>query len=257
MDTLVNALSNAIPELLIAGLVTLVSAVAAGILAMVIAIPTAFARRSKVTLVRSIATFYVETIRGTPLLLQLTVWYFGVSLLVQYLFGLSMVGQVYNILTLFNSNSLFTPLSTVVGSLPGLVFAVIGLGVNYGAYIAEVIRGGIEAVPQGQLEAAESLGLSRWQLSRHIVLPQALRIMIPPITNNFITLIQDTSFLLVLGIFELTLRTQSFALANSNILVRWEFYIVELVMYFVLCYSLALFSRRMERRQAHMALGAQ
>jgi His/Glu/Gln/Arg/opine family amino acid ABC transporter permease subunit len=252
VDFLLHSLVLAIPALLNATLLTAGSSLLAGLLAMTIAIPVAFARLSKIALLRSIATFYVETIRGTPLLLQLLVWYYGVRELLLFLFNLSIDTQVYNVLTAVNSNSLFPR-----GGVSSLFFAVVGLGFNYGAYLAEVIRGGIQAVPQGQIEAAQTLGLSRWQTSRLIVLPQALRIMIPPLTNNFITLIQDTAFLQVLGVAELSLVSQSFAVATSNIAVRWEFYIVELVIYFILCYSLALLSRRSERRQAHMALGAQ
>jgi len=103
-------------------------------------------------------------------------------------------------------------------------------------------------VDRGQTEAGESLGLSHLQVSRYIVLPQALRLMIPPLTNNFITLVQDTSFFFALGIFELSLRTQSFALATSNPFVRWEFYLAELLIYFAICFSLATVSRRLEAR---------
>lgn len=257
MDLLVRSFTTAMPSILVGAVVTIVSSLIAIVLAMVFAIPTAFARLSKVTLVRSVATFYVETIRGTPLLLQLLAWYYGARLLLLFLFNLNIDTQFYNLLTALNSNSLNDPITKATGGVSGIFFAIFGLAFNYGTYLAEVIRGGIQAVPPGQLEAAESLGLSRLQTSRYIVLPQALRIMIPPLTNNFITLVQDTAFFLVLGVTELSLTTQSFALGTSNIPVRWEFYLIELVIYFIICYSLALLSRRMEKRQAHMALGAQ
>jgi len=257
VDLLVRSFTTAIPGILVGTVVTVVASFFGIILAMVFAIPTAFARLSKVTLIRSIATFYVETIRGTPLLLQLLVWFYGARFLLFFLFNLNLDTQFFNLLTAFNSNNLNDPITRATGGVSGLLFAIFGLSFNYGAYLAEVIRGGIQAVPPGQLEAAESLGLSRLQTARHIVLPQALRIMIPPLTNNFITLIQDTAFFLVLGVTELSLTTQSSAVGTSNIPVRWEFYIIELVIYFILCYGLALVSRSTERRQAHMALGAQ
>src|SRR5205807_1998269 len=115
-------------------LLTLIGAVLAGILAMIFAIPTAFARLSKVTLIRSIATFYVETIRGTPLLLQLVVWFYGVRILLLFLFNVNVDAVALNVLTALNSNSLF-PRDTGVSNL---VFAIFGLGFNYGAYMAEV-----------------------------------------------------------------------------------------------------------------------
>lgn len=233
-------------------LLTIIGAVLAGILAMIFAIPTAFARLSRVTLIRSIATFYVETIRGTPLLLQLFVWFYAVRILLLYLFNLDVDAAVLNVLTALNSNNLF-PRGTGVSNF---VFAIFGLGFNYGAYMAEVIRGGIESVDHGQIEAAHTLGLSRFQTARHIILPQALRIVVPPLTNNYITLIQDTAFFYFLGIIELSQRTQQLAVSTSNNVLRWEWYVIELAVYFVICYSLSLVSRRFEARTAHTLAGA-
>jgi ABC-type amino acid transport system permease subunit len=122
--------------------------------------------------------------------------------------------------------------------------------------MAEVIRAGVQSVEHGQTEAALSLGLSRAQTTRFIILPQALRIMIPPLTNNFITLVQDTAFLQILGVFELSLVIQSAVQATSNPIVRWGLYAVALAIYFVICYSLALISRRAERRTQRTMAGA-
>ena len=257
MDLLVRSFTTHIPVILVGTLITIISSLLAIILAMAFAIPTAFARLSKVRLVRTIATFYVETIRGTPLLLQLLIWYYGARLLLLFLFNLNIETQFFNLLTALNSNSLEEPITTATGGVAGIFFAIFGLAFNYGAYLAEVIRGGILAVAPGQIEAAQSLGLSSRQTSRYVVVPQALRIMIPPMTNNFITLVQDTAFFQILGVLDLSLSTQSSALATSNIAVRREAYIIELVIYFIICYSLALASRAAEKRQAHMALGAQ
>ena len=146
-------------------------------------------------------------------------------------------------MTALNSNCIYPK-----NGVSGIFFAVIGLSFNYGAYLAEVIRAGVLAVEGGQTEASLSLGLSRFQTMRYIVLPQALRIMIPPITNNFITLVQDTAFWQILAVYELSLVTQSVAQLTNNNLIRWEFYTVELAIYFVICYSLALISQRLERR---------
>lgn len=233
-------------------LLTIIGAVLAGILAMIFAIPTAFARLSSVTLIRSIATFYVETVRGTPLLLQLIVWYYGARILLLYLFNLNVDTVAYNVLTAFNSNSLF-PRGTGVSNL---VFAIFGLAFNYGAYMAEIIRGGIESVDHGQIEAAHTLGLSRFQSARHIILPQSLRIVAPPLTNNYITLVQDTAFFQILGVVELSLRTQQLTLSTSNSVLRWEWYAIELAVYFAICYSLSLVSRHFEARTAHTLAGA-
>src|SRR5262249_51591892 len=245
MTDLFQPLFKALPEILDAAKLTIIGSLIAIVLAMAFAIPAGFGRLSRITVVRSLSTFYVETIRGTPLLLQLLVWSFGVQTLLVSLFGFNVDTALYNLLTELNSNSLFP-----AEGISKLFFAIFGLSFNYGAYLAEVIRAGILAVDRGQTEAGASLGLSTFQVSRYIILPQALRLMIPPLTNNFITLVQDTSFFFVLGIFELSLRTQSFALATSNSLVRWEFYTAELVIYFIICFSLATISRRLEARGA-------
>lgn len=252
MSGFISLLGQAPSLLADAVIMTLVGSVVAAVLAMLIAIPVAFGRLSNVRLIRSIATFYVETIRGTPLLLQLLVWFFAVQILLTFLFNFNIDTATYNLLTDLNSNSLLAGKP----SLAPPVFAIFGLAFNYGAYLAEVIRGGIESVDHGQIEAAQMLGLSSFQIARYIVLPQALRIMIPPLTNNLITLVQDTSFFQVLGVVDLSLRVQQLTTAISNATIRWEWYAVELAIYFAICYSMALVSRRYEARMAHTLAGA-
>lgn len=251
MGALVNALVSAFPALLGATELTIACAVVAALIALALGIPAGFGRVSRAPLVRSLSTFYVETIRGTPLLLQLFVWYYGVSIVLLTLFNLDIDTTVYQVLTALNSNSFFP-----TGGVSSFFFAVVGLGFNYGAYMAEVVRAGIQAVDPGEVEAAHSLGLSNFQTSRLVVLPQALRLMTPSLTNNLITLVQDTSFLQVLGIAELSLVTYGFTTAISSPSIRWTFYGVALLEYFVICYALALVSQWYERRTAHTLAGA-
>jgi His/Glu/Gln/Arg/opine family amino acid ABC transporter permease subunit len=216
------------------------------VLAMIFAIPAGLGRLSRVPAIRGVCTFYVEVIRGTPLLLQLFIWFFGIKIVLLTLFNFNIDTQVYNLLTALNSNTLYSLLPPAGAS--SIFLAIVGLSFNYGAYLAEVIRAGVLAVDTGQTEASLSLGFSQFQTMRYIVLPQALRIMIPPITNNFITLVQDTAFWQILAIPELSLATQTIAQESSSNLIRWEFFTVELAIYFVICYSLALISRRIETR---------
>lgn len=251
MDILIRTIVQNAPLLLNAALITLLGSLVSIVLAMILAVPTAFARIAKNPLARSISTFYVETIRGTPLLLQLLVWFYGARFLLLYLFNFNADTAFYNLLTTLNSNTLFPS-----QGVSNIFFAVIGLAFNYGAYLSEVIRAGIEAVDHGQVEAAEVLGLSRFQIARYITLPQALRIMTPPLTNNFITCIQDSAFWQVLGVFELSLQTFTLSQAISNSLIRWGLYGMELVIYFIICYSLALVSQRVEARLARGVAGA-
>ena len=253
MDTLIETLKLNAPLLVSAVLITVLGSAISIVLAMTLAIPTAFARLSKNVLLRSVSSFYVETIRGTPLLLQLLVWLYGARLLLIYLFNFNPSIALYNLLTYFNSNSLMPAFDVT-----GLFFAVIGLSFNYGAYLSEVIRAGIEAVDRGQVEAAQALGLSQLQIARYVTLPQALRIMIPPLTNNFITLVQDSSFWYVLGVYEITLTITTLvqAISISNQVTRWGLFTFELALYFVICYSLAFASQRIEARLSKGVAGA-
>lgn len=253
MDALWNTLVVIFPRLVSGVAVTIVVFVFSAILSMAIAIPVGLGRTSRSRIIRSLCTFYVETIRGTPLFLQLSVWFFGIQVVLISLFGFNADQFVYNLLTAFDSNTLFP-----ANGVSGLFFGIIGLSVNYGAYMAEVIRAGVLSVEQGQTEAALSLGLSRFQASRFIVLPQALRIMIPPLTNNLITLVQDTAIVstVVVGLYDLELVVQTTVQANGSPLVRWGLYLVELGIYFLMCYPLALISRRAERRTQSTMAGA-
>ncbi|HEX3776881.1 MAG TPA: ABC transporter substrate-binding protein/permease [Polyangiaceae bacterium] len=122
---------------------------------------------------RALATAYVEVLRGTPVLLQLYVLYYGLSSFVR---------------------------------LSPILAAVLGLGLNYAAYEAEVHRGALAALPRGQTEAASSLGLSRLQVLRHVLLPQSLRIALPALTNDFVALLKDSSLVSVITVVELTKR---------------------------------------------------
>jgi His/Glu/Gln/Arg/opine family amino acid ABC transporter permease subunit len=253
MDALWNTLVIIFPKLVSGVAITLLIFVFSAILSMAIAIPVGLGRVSRSAIIRTLCTFYVETIRGTPLFLQLSVWFFGIQIVMISLFGFSADQSLYNLLTALNSNALFP-----TTSVSGLFFGIIALSVNYGAYMAEVIRAGVLSVEHGQTEAALSLGLSRGQTARFIVLPQALRIMIPPLTNNLITLVQDTAIVstVVVGVYDLELVIFTSAIATSNYVVRLGLYAIDLAIYFVICYSLALISRRAERRTQQTMAGA-
>jgi His/Glu/Gln/Arg/opine family amino acid ABC transporter permease subunit len=251
MDIFIRTIVENAPLLVNATLITLFGSLFSIVLAMILAVPTAFLRLSNNLLLRSVSTFYVETIRGTPLLLQLYIWFYGASFLLLYLFNFNVDRLLYNLLTTINSNSLYPS-----QGVSNVFFAVVGLSFNYGAYLSEVIRAGIEAVDRGQVEAAQALGLNQFQVARYVTLPQALRIMTPPLTNNFITLIQDSSFWQVLGLYELSHESLSLTLAISNNTVRWGIYSLELAIYFAICYSLAFVSSRTEARLSRGVAGA-
>src|SRR5215831_13328952 len=170
MSQLWPALSLQIPKIINGTLITIIGALISMVLAMVFAIPAGLGRLSRVPAIRGVSTFYVEVIRGTPLLLQLFIWFFGIKIVLLTLFYFNIDTQVYNLLTALNSNTLYSLLPPAGAS--SIFLAIIGLSFNYGAYLAEVIRAGVLAVDTGQTEASLSLGFSQLQTMRYIVLPQ-------------------------------------------------------------------------------------
>lgn len=153
--------------------------VASFALALVVGLAAALMRLSRSPLLRTPAALYVEVVRGIPLLVLLLYIAFVVTPWLADVTGLGW----------WRDNR---------------VRAVLGLGIGYGAYLAEVYRAGIEAVPRGQLEAALSLGMSRSQALRHVVLPQAVRTVLPPLGNDFVALLKDSSLASVISVTELT-----------------------------------------------------
>jgi polar amino acid transport system substrate-binding protein len=160
---------------------------------------------------------FIEVIRGTPLLIQLFIIFYGLPSL-----GIK-----------------FSPLSA----------AVIGLGLNYAAYEAENYRAGIQSIPRGQLDAALALGLTRIQTIRKIVLPQAVRLVIPPVTNDFIALLKDSSLVSVITMVELTKMYDQLAATNYDYI---GIGLLTAAIYFVLGLPIARLSRTLEARLAYM-----
>ena len=156
-----------------AGLTLFVSAVSI-VLATILALFGALGRLSKNPIANGVSGFYISLIRGTPLLVQIYIWYLGLP-----------------------------RLDIVLSAVPA---GILALGVNYGAYMTEIFRAGIQAVSKGQHEAAAAIGMSRAQTLRRIVLPQAFRIVIPPIGNEFIAMMKDSSLVSLMGVWELTFR---------------------------------------------------
>lgn len=231
------------PFLFQGALVTIVISIASMILAVILGLIGALGRLSRFAPLRWLATVYVEVVRGTPLLVQLLMWYFGIGLLLSSL-GFNPYAAAFQFMTVLQSNSL------VPDSFNGIFYGFIGLGFNYGAYLTEVFRSGIESVHQGQTEAALSLGLDSAQTMRRIVLPQAIRITIPPFTNYFITLIQDSSLLATLSVIELEQQTYSLAFPLTDSNTKLFVFIFGALFYLALCYPLTLLSSFLESRMS-------
>lgn len=234
-----------LPVLIQGAVVTIVISLISMFFATIFGFLGALGRLSKIAPIRWIALVYVEVIRGTPILVQLLLWGFGVSAALSNV-GFDPFNVAYSVMTALQNNSLLPPPQTFDAAFYG----ILGLSFNYGAYLTEVFRAGIESVDKGQGEAAMSLGMSPGQSLRHIILPQAVRITIPPFTNYFITLVQDSALLSVIGgVIELQETTTALASPLSSEPFRQLFvYVFGALIFLIICYPLALFSRFLERR---------
>ena len=182
-------------------------------LGLLIAILVAMMRISNNALARGIARTFVSIIRGTPLLVQLFVVFYG--------------------------------LPTIGVLLDPWPSAIIALSLNVGGYASEVVRAAILAVPKGQWEAGSPIGMSNTQTLRRIVLPQAARVSVPPLSNTFISLVKDTSLASVILVTELFRQAQQIAAASSQFLVL---YIEAAVVYWVICLALSAGQSAIEKR---------
>ena len=201
---------------------TILLSVVSMALAFPIAVAVALGRRSNLPAIKSLCVVYIELVRGVPL-----------------------------ISVLFMA-SFMLPLFMPVGKSPDVLLrVVIGITLFAAAYMAEIIRGGLQTLPRGQLEAAASLGLGYWQTQRKIVLPQALSAVVPGIMNNFISLLKDTSLVTIVSLYELTGALQLALGSDPN----WrpfkiEAYIFIAAIYFAICFSMSRYSLRIEKRLA-------
>jgi general L-amino acid transport system permease protein len=181
----------------------------------------ALARRSTMPVLQSLAIGFIELIRGVPLISLL----FMASVMLP----------------------LFLPTGVTIDKL---LRAQIALILFAAAYLAEVVRGGLQAIPAGQYEAADALGLSYWRKTLLVILPQALRIAIPPLVNTFIGFFKDTSLVLIIGLFDLlsTIKVSLTEPAWSGFGI--EAYLFASIVYFVFCYAMSSYSQNLERQLA-------
>ncbi|MHC1739923.1 MAG: amino acid ABC transporter permease [Anaerolineaceae bacterium] len=197
------------------------------LLVLVVGLVIALMRISKSKILRLISTVFVEVIRGIPLMVQLIFWYFAFPSLIQG------IGDSFNIASLIHFKT--NPIS----------MAILGLTICYSAYMSEVYRAGIQSISKGQMEAARSLGMTYLQAMRFVILPQAIRVILPPVGNEFVTLLKDSSLVSVVAVADMTRRGREFMAANFKPIQTW-------LMIALLYLVLTLFAGRivawMERR---------
>jgi polar amino acid transport system permease protein len=203
------------PLIIGAAPVTIVVCLASITLAIFLAILGAFGRLSTNPYVNGLASLYVSFVRGTPLLVQIYFIYFA----------LPSLGII----------------------LPALPAGIIALGFNYGAYLTEIFRAGIQAVPQGQREAASALAMPQSLIMRRIVLPQATRIVTPAIGNEFIAMIKYSALVSIIGVREVLWNAETSGRPRGNTL---EAFIIAALIYWILTIIFSFFLERLERRMA-------
>lgn len=204
------------PGILLVGLwVTIELSLVSLVFALVLGLVAGLGRVSPNPVLGKLAANYVELIRGTPLLVQIFIFYF-------------FIGTVLN--------------------LSAFWAGVSALAVFTGAYVAEIVRAGIEAVPRGQMEAARSLGMARGQAMRHVILPQALKRSLPPLAGQFINLIKDSSLVSVMALTDLTKAGREVV---SSTFAPFEVWFTVAAMYLILTGTLSFAVRRLEKRVNH------
>ncbi|MHC1682376.1 MAG: amino acid ABC transporter permease [Clostridiaceae bacterium] len=169
---------------------------------------------SKSKILNLIATAYIEFIRGTPLLVQLYIIFYALP---------SLIGM----------------------NLPDLVAAILALSINSAAYVAEIIRAGIQAIDKGQMEAGRSLGMTHATVMRYIIIPQSIKNILPALGNEFIVVIKESSIVSVIGIHELMYNADT---VRGNTFKAFEPLILVAIMYFIITFTLSKFMGRVERR---------
>jgi len=187
---------------------------------------TGLARISTNPALKWTAITYIEIIRGSPLLVQIMIWYFVIGTLINNL--------------LINYD---------MPMIPELWFGVASLAIFAGAYVAEIVRAGIQSINKGQMEAARSLGMTKAKAMRKIILPQAFKRILPPLAGQFISLIKDSSLLGVIAIRELTKATRE---AVTTSLTPYELWFLCGIMYLVITFSLSMFVQYLEKRTAEV-----
>ncbi|KGO12385.1 amino acid ABC transporter permease [Clostridium botulinum] len=178
---------------------------------------------SKNKILKYIAVSYIEFIRGTPVLVQLYIIYYG----------LPTIGIKFPEIPILGSN------------FPDFFAGILALSINSGAYVAEIIRAGIQAVDKGQMEAARSLGMSESMAMKNVIIPQAFKNILPALGNEFITIIKESSIVSIIGIHELMYNADT---VRGNIFRPFEPLLVAAVMYFILTFTLSKLLGVAERR---------
>jgi polar amino acid transport system permease protein len=208
--------------------ITIMLTVVSFVFIVILGLVGGLGRIAKNPVIHLIATLYVEIVRGVPLLVQLIWWYFAAPVVIQAIGRLLHISAIAN----YQSNA--------------ILLAIVGLVVCYGAYMSEIFRAGIQSIHKGQMEAARSLGMSYLQSMRYVILPQALRVVLPPVGNEFIMLLKDSSLVSVVAVADLTRRGREFMATHFNPIEVWT--LIALVYLIMTLFSARLIAWLEKRR---------
>ncbi len=200
------------------------------LLAAVLALLGAVAKLSNNSIAQGVAGLYVSLVRGTPLLVQIFIIYNGLPQIDTALIakGMPQIGHLF--------------------ILSAIQSGILALSLNYGAYMTEIFRAGIQSISGGQREAAESIGMNKVQILRRVILPQAVRVIIPDIANQFIAMQKDSSLVSFMGIWEMTYRANRFARQDTKFM---EMFVIAAVFYWILTIVSSWLEGLLEKRMRH------
>jgi|SRR5688500_11162666 polar amino acid transport system permease protein len=207
-----------LPQLVEGAKVTLAASLLAIVLGTIIGVLAGVAEQSRHRSLRLLVGFYISVIRGTPLYIQILV--------------------------------IFFLLPAIAVDLPRFATGVLALALNSGAYISQMIAGALTAIPTGQIEAARALAMPSRAIWRRIMIPQALRLILPPLTIEFTALVKNSAFLSVIGVIELTRTAQQIVSVTFRPTQTW---VVVAAIYFVLCFAIGLLARKLEQATSAQA----
>ena len=219
-------MKEAFLKILVALPVTLNIAIVSMILAFILSFFIAMVRINKIPVLTKLAAVYVSFIRGTPLLVQIYLSYYGIPKFLDYMH------------TNYNWN-------LDVNNIPAIIFIYVAFTLNVAAYLSETFRGAIQAVDYGQTEAAFSVGMTKWQATKRIVLPQAIVAAFPNFGNTFISLIKDSSLAFIVSVIELMGQAKIIGAQGLNF---FEVYIVVALIYWAICIVVEQVLNKLEQK---------
>ncbi len=233
-----------VANLLLQGLITTIRiSIYAGILALILGTILGIARCSKNLAIRMLARTYLEVLRNIPPVVVIFIFYFFLSEQIIAAFGIEGWARA---IARSGESGTWEFFFGDMRRFPSLISGVIVLALFESAFVGEIVRAGIQSVGRGQREAARSIGMGRIDEMRFIILPQAFRRVVPPLSNQFISLVKDSSIISLISVQELTYKTVELVASTRMIFEAW---LTTAALYFILCFSLSMLFRRFERAE--------